>query len=191
MRKMTMLGMIVGLVVVGFGLVAAGTAAEVCLEEGKVESQVDGDLDDIVLEEGTLVCIKAGNDMVTVEADGESTLAELIDNGHNVSHYTVLEETTTTTTLVEETTTTQSDEEPTTTLVDETTTTAGDTTTTVDETTTTQGSTTSTGATTTTTDPGEAPEELPFTGISATLLWGIGVALISTGMFLVRRFQGR
>lgn len=148
---LTILGM---LALIVFVMTGTAQGADVCPEEGKVESQVDGDLDDIVLDAGTLVCIKAGQDLVEVVADGESTLAELIDNGHNVSHYTVLDETTTTTTV--EVTTTQSDEEPTTTtLPDETTTTTMEdtTTTTVEDTTTTtvEDTTTTTVEDTTTT----------------------------------------
>jgi hypothetical protein len=199
---------------VTFGITRIASGSEVCPEEGKVESQSDGDLDGIILPEGTLVCIKGGQTLVEVEADGESTLAELLGTGQNVSHYTILDYSTTTTTLVEETTTTQGDEEPTTTLsqttttlvdetttttvVEETTTTQSDdgTTTTVAETTTTGGdttttvadSTTTTAATTTTTDPA-TPPELPFTGIPSILWVAAGSTLISTGVFLVRRFR--
>jgi hypothetical protein len=64
-----------------------------CPEQGKVESQVDGDLDDIVLDAGTHVCIKAGaGGAVFVTADGEATLRTLLGLNKNVSHYTVIEE---------------------------------------------------------------------------------------------------
>lgn len=54
----------------------------------KVESQVDGDLDLIVPAAGTLVCVKGSTDATgIVIADGETTLVDILDNGHNVSYY--------------------------------------------------------------------------------------------------------
>ncbi len=160
---------------------------EVCPNEGKVESVVDGDLDGIVLAAGTLVCIKAGTTVVYVTADGEQTLAELIGNNKNVSHYTVISTPpTTTTTTVPPTTTTVP---PTTTTVPRTTTTVPETTTTVPETTTTDPVTTTTDPVTTTTDPETVvttvPSELPKTGVNASALILTGLVLMSGGLLLL------
>lgn len=159
-----------------------GNGQEVCPEEGKVESVIDGDLDGIVLEDGTQVCIKGSTDVVYVTADGVSTLFELLGNGHNVSHYTVLEtpETTTTTTVPEETTTTAPSETTTTTVVETTTTTAPEVTTTVPEET-----TTTVTETTITSPPTDPPTELPYTGPEDVWLAGLGAALLAGGGALV------
>jgi hypothetical protein len=104
----------------------------------KVESQVDGDLDDIVLPAGTLFCAKGSTDATGIlTADGQKTLLQYLGNDHNVSHYVTYPPQTTTTTTVPTTTTTV----PT-------------TTTTVPTTTTTVPTTTTTVPTTTTTVPG-------------------------------------
>ncbi|KKL19709.1 hypothetical protein LCGC14_2462790, partial [marine sediment metagenome] len=136
---------------------------EVCPPDGKVESQVPGDLDDIVLPDGTVVCIKASNELVTVTADGVKTLFELINNGHAVSHYTIISTPTTTTTTTDPDTTT--------------TTMAPETTTTVPETTTTDPATTV---------PTTTPTELPDTGINASS-WIVAalVLLMSGGLVLL------
>ncbi len=148
---------------------------EVCPNEGKVESVVDGDLDGIVLPAGTEVCIKAGTTVVYVVADGVQTLVELIGNGKNISHYTIICTTTrcgpTTTTTVPETTTTTVPP-TTTTTIPETTTTVPATTTTVPETTTTVPGTTV---------PTTTPSELPDTGINAGALVAMGVVLLMSG----------
>ena len=168
------------------GLAAA--KQEVCPEEGKVESVTDGDIDNIVLDAGTLVCIKAGTLVVTVEADGQATLAELIGNGKNVSHYTVIQEppSTTTTTVPEETTTTV--ETSSTTVPETTTTVPEETTTTVpQETTTSEAVTTTAPSQTTTTVPTVTEQpELPYTGPEDIWLAGLGLALLAGGGALVR-----
>ena len=165
-------------------------AAEVCPEQGKVESVVDGDLDGIVLDAGVEVCIKGGQVLMTVTADGTSTLAELLGTGQNVSHYTVLEVTSSTTSTTVPSTTT--------TIVVETTTTSGvTTTTTFPETTTTPSTTPSTEAPTTTVlDPTtttvvatttvSSVEELPFTG-AEEWLFPLGLVLLASGGYLLRR----
>jgi hypothetical protein len=160
---------------------------QVCPEEGKVESEVDGDLDEIILEAGTEVCIKGGQTLVNVTADGESTLAELLGTGQNVSHYTIGGTPSTTTTLPETTTTV---EESTTTSEAQTTTTTEPSSTTS---TSTPESTTSTVIVTSTLpslSPSQSsPDELPFTGLNTA--WGaLGLALAASGAFLVRTARG-
>jgi hypothetical protein len=64
----------------------------------KVESQIDGDLDDVVLPAGTLFCAKGGtNNTGILVADGTTTLAEYLGTGQNVSHYVIYPPTTSTT----------------------------------------------------------------------------------------------
>lgn len=150
--------MVIGLLLLGF--MAAQPAEgkqDVCPEEGKVESVVDGDLDNIVLDAGTLVCIKGSTTMVVVTADGESTLRELLGIDQNVSHYTEESWNTTTTTTPSTSTTVPSS---TTTIPEETTTTLGS-----ETTTTSGGSTTSTPPTTLPSyecQPGQTAEENPW-----------------------------
>ena len=192
MRRNMAVGLVAILTTFAFALTVQG-AQEVCPEAGKVTSQVDGDLDDIVLDAGTLVCIKAGNDLVNVTADGELTLAELIDNGHNVSHYTILEEPSdTTTTTTAEPTTTGPEDTTTTTEPTTTTTTPGSSSTTTGPATTTRPGDTTTSAqpaTTTTAGPtgaDPAVAELPYTGpagvvgliLAASSLVGLGISLV-------------
>lgn len=128
---------------------------QVCPNEGKVESVVDGDLDNIVLYAGTEVCIKGGQTLVNVIADGTSTLAELLGTGQNVSHYTEVLSSTTTTIP----STTSSTEAPTTTMFEATTTTVAVTTTVLDPTTTLDATTSSSFSILTSTE-----STLPFTG---------------------------
>lgn len=73
--------------------VALGTT-ERCPEGGvKVESVVDGDLNDVVPVEGTLICVKGSTDATgIIVADGETTLVEYLGNGHDVSHFVTYEE---------------------------------------------------------------------------------------------------
>jgi hypothetical protein len=167
-------------------------AADVCPEEGKVESQVDGELDNIILEEGTLVCIKGGQATVQVVADGNSTLAEMLGTGQNVSHYTIISvppTTTTTTSIPKETTTTV--RETTTTTEEGTTTTNGETSTTVPN----EEETTSSIPPSTTTLPSpteevveEEPAALPFTGVGGLVpLSGLALALLASGGLVLRR----
>lgn len=68
---------------------AAQAKTEHCPSGGvKVESVVDGDLDLIVPSAGTLVCVKGSTDATgIVVADGETTLVDILGNGHNVSYY--------------------------------------------------------------------------------------------------------
>lgn len=161
----------IALTVMGlFFLATAALGQEVCPEDGKIEAQGE-ELDDIVLEEGTEVCIKGGTDVVYVVADGESTLFALLGNGHSVSHYTVVKDAPPTTT------TTRPDETTTTTRVEETTTTTGDTSTT---------STTAPVTTTTTVDPPEPPVELPYTGAPSVLLAALGLTCLVAGGAAVR-----
>lgn len=131
---------------------------EVCPNDGKVESVVDGDIDGIVLPAGTEVCIKAGTLVVYVTADGVQTLVELIGNGKNISHYTIITVPTTTTT------------------VPETTTTQPETTTTIPETTTTEPGTTV---------PTTTPPELPDTGINAGELVAMALVLLLSGSLIL------
>jgi hypothetical protein len=113
----------------------------------KVESQSDGDLDNVVLPAGTRFCAKGGtNNTGILVADGSTTLAVYLGTGQNVSHYVIYPPTTTTTTMTTPTTTTTT---PTTTTTTPTTTTTTPTTTTTTPTT-----TTTTTPTTTTTTPG-------------------------------------
>jgi outer membrane biosynthesis protein TonB len=57
---------------------------------GKVESVVDGDLNDITPAAGTMVCVKGSTDATgIIVADGETTLVDMLDNGHDVSYYIV------------------------------------------------------------------------------------------------------
>ena len=54
---------------------------------GKVEG---GNLNDIVLDEGTEFCVKGSTEAVYVQfADGQTTLVEYLNNGHDVSYYVV------------------------------------------------------------------------------------------------------
>lgn len=159
---------------------------EVCPNERKVESVVDGDLDGIVIAQDVQVCIKAGTDVVYAMGNGVLTLAELVGNGKNVSHYSILdlpEEPTTTTTVPEETTTTVPDGE--TTVPEETTTTVPQ------ETTTTQYQppdtvTVQTPPTTVPPTVTEQPPTLPHTGPEDIWLAGLGLALLAGGGALVR-----
>lgn len=178
-------GAIVGVatlaIVLGFGLAAYGNGQEVC-PDPKIESVVDGDIDDVVLPAGTEACIKGSTVVVYVTADGESTLRELLGIDKNVSHYGILSTTTTT----EATTTTIAD--TTTTTVEATTTTAGD------ETTTTPQETTSTTVVDTTTtvgtpdDPGNP--ELPFTGINYGVWLTAALGLMGAGGLVLRSVKG-
>lgn len=169
-----------------------------CPIEGKVDvdSEQQAAVNGLVLDEGTQVCIKAGNnDGILITADGETTLQEYLfaagiiagqsGQGKDVSHYTVLhvpttvpddEETTTTTEAEETTTTTEAEEEETTTttIVEEEET----TTTTIQETTTTEAPVPLVPAT-----------ELPFTGPPNLLLAGLGLGLLTAGGLLVRQGQ--
>lgn len=101
------MALLAGLTALALG--AGAVAAETCPEQGKVEG---GNLNGIVLEAGTLVCIKGADTLVEVVADGTSTLQQLLgatnQNGQlqDVSHYTVLSQPTTTTTTTSTTTTT-------------------------------------------------------------------------------------
>lgn len=58
----------------------------------KVEAQSDGQLDSIVPAAGTLVCVK-GSTKATgiVVADGQTTLLDILNNGHAVSYYVTYE----------------------------------------------------------------------------------------------------
>lgn len=181
MRKL--LGVICVLILSsGLSLGALGAPAQVCPEDGKVESVVDGDLDNIVLPAGTEVCIFGAATQVNVTADGESTLFELLGLDRNVSHYTITEvpPSTTTSTTTSIPTTTSSTPESTTSSTQPT------TSTTMESTTTTE---TSVPATTTvpedpsTTTPSTSPPTLPFTGPGDTKAWaGLGSLLLLGGL---------
>jgi uncharacterized membrane protein len=124
----------------------------------KVESQSDGDLDNVVLPAGTRFCAKGGtNNTGILVADGSTTLAVYLGTGQNVSHYVIYPPTTTTTTTTTPTTTTTTP--TTTTSTPTTTTTTTPTTTTTTPTTT----TTSTPTTTTTTTPTTTTTTTPTT----------------------------
>lgn len=127
MRRLAALSVLLLLTIPTVALADHGTLTPQgnCPVEGKVESVVDGDLDNIVLAAGTHVCIKGGQTTMLVTTNGEDTLVELLGTGQNVSHYTIIQQPpttapTTTTTVAETTTTT----------VAETTTTTSQTTTT-------------------------------------------------------------
>ena len=91
----------------------------------KIEAEEDGELDDIVLEAGTVFCVKGSTDQSGIlEADGETTLFDYLDNGHSVSYVVIYEvpedeeppnETTTTTTTTQPPPTTTTTQSPTTT----------------------------------------------------------------------------
>ncbi len=167
MMKQLAIMVFMGIMLIASPALAGGQ--EVCPSEGKVESVVDGDLDGIVLDAGTQVCIKAGTTVVYVEADGIQTLAELIGNGKNVSHYTII--------FVPETTTTTAPEVTTTTVAETTTTTTASPTTTVAETT-----------TTTVPDPGTTvPSELPNTGANTSVWVAAALGLLLSGGLLLRK----
>ena len=83
-----------------FAVAPVRAVSEQCPDGGTtVESLVDGDLDDIVLDAGTAFCVKAGTEASgQMTADGTTTLGEyvalagiLVGSGNtpNVSHYTV------------------------------------------------------------------------------------------------------
>lgn len=91
------LGIAMALVIFALLFATASANGGLCPDEGsgtKIESQVDGDLDDIVLDAGTLFCVKAGNTNTGVlVADGETRLCDYLDDcRHNVSHYIIYEE---------------------------------------------------------------------------------------------------
>jgi hypothetical protein len=182
--------------------------ADVCPEDGKVESVVDGDLDGIVLEAGTVVCIKGGQALVTRIADGIDTLFLLLGTGQNVSHYTILEEPSATTTTSTTSSTTSTTTAETTTTTSEGSTTSAPTTT-VPSTSTTLPSTTTSESTTSSVPAGSdstvtsmasstTPEPpklgsndpgapvLPFTGFDITWAVLIGAVLLGGGVSVVR-----
>src|SRR5215212_5110176 len=70
---------------------SAGATTGQCPSGGsKTESQVDGDLDGIVLPAGTQFCVKGSTDVTGVlTADGSATLFEYLSDGRNVSNYVV------------------------------------------------------------------------------------------------------
>lgn len=79
-------GVLISLLAFGGGTVSAAT--EHCDSGGtKIESVVDGDLDNIVLAAGTEACVKGSTDAVSFTADGQTSLVDYLDNGHNVSYY--------------------------------------------------------------------------------------------------------
>jgi len=59
----------------------------------KVESVVDGDLDNVVLPAGTLFCVKGGPQDATgyLTADGTTTVGEYLPGKYNVSYYITYE----------------------------------------------------------------------------------------------------
>jgi hypothetical protein len=196
MRKVS--GILMG-VVVSFGLLMPVLAADTCPSDGKVEG---GNLNGIVLDAGTQVCIKGGQKLVTVTADGMSTLQVLLDarnaNGQlqDVSHYTVLEDPsdTTTTSLTSSTTTTEPPSTSTTTIP---------ATTSLPPATTSTSAGTGTVPTSSSTIP-DIPriipddqigtpvsyEALPYTG-AADWLAHLASALVLVGSLLVVAFKGR
>jgi hypothetical protein len=67
----------------------AHAVTEHCPDGGtKTEAQGD-ELNDVVLEAGTEACVKGSTDAVSFTADGQTTLAEYLGNGHDVSYYVV------------------------------------------------------------------------------------------------------
>lgn len=188
---------VIGVLILSLGLSLGALAApaDVCPEDGKVESTVDGDLDGIVLEVGTEVCIKGGQTLVTVTADGTSTLAELLGTGQNVSHYTVLETpstTTSTTTSIPATTSTIP--ESTTTTQSPTTTTQPTTSTTMESTTTTETSapvTSTVPEDPSTTIQSPSSPTLPFTGAGDTEAWLVLGSILLLGGLATLAFTRR
>jgi hypothetical protein len=142
------------------------------------------------------LCVKAGsaNQGLGPEEVGpfsEGTHYVGHSSGKELSHYGVtfieIPDDTTTTTLVDETTTTVGEGTTTTQADDGTTTTAGETTTTLGSTTSSDPTTTTMAETTTTAGtPPEGADELPFTGMPSYAIAGIGLALLSLGLFLRR-----
>ena len=101
MRKV-LVASFVPLVVLATMLIGSASAAVGQCPAGwttKVEAQTSGELDDVVLEAGTVFCVKAGTQNTgMLTADGTTTLCEyLIEAGivtrsgdcKNVSHYVV------------------------------------------------------------------------------------------------------
>lgn len=183
-RQIVALLAIIAIAMVSLAASADAAPAEVCPEEGKVESIVDGDLDDIVLPAGTEVCIFGASIQVNVTADGESTLRDLLGLDKNVSHYTITEEPPSTTT------TTQPEETTTTTVPPTTTTSVGETTTTERSTTTTTPAPSSTttpepeSTITSTSQPSTSTSmsELPYTGAGSGVLALYGAILSLSGL---------
>jgi LPXTG-motif cell wall-anchored protein len=92
MRRLIFAGVVTaGLFIGGAGPALAAT--EHCPDHnghpGKVET---GDNNNVVLAVGTLFCVKGSNDATGyLVADGETTLFDYLDNGHDVSYYVVYE----------------------------------------------------------------------------------------------------
>ena len=192
MRKLGVLTVLVGLMVVGFALTAQGVAGSqtdnCAVGDGEYKYEIDEGAWDgadpgftpglILSDEGEVID-------VTVPAGWEVVCAKVPqpDKGAGISHF-VVRATTTDTTQPEETTTTLDDTTTTTEAIEETTTTAGEETTTTDP---------GEDATTTTlviviTPKGSPPDTLPFTGIeNAPGLWVAGLLAIMAGAGLVWR----
>jgi hypothetical protein len=156
MKKLILLMTIGSVAVLGAVafLPSASAQAETCPEEGKVEANGGNQdaINNLVLPAGTTVCIKGGQTLVTVTADGVKTLQQLLGTGQDVSHYTIITPpgTTTTGTTTTGTTTTG-------------TTTTGTTTTGTTTTGTTTTGTTTTGTTTTVPGGGGGTTTVPVT----------------------------
>ena len=106
MRRFAVSILALGLLLVAFGVMPVAALTEHCPDHegnpGKVQSVSPGDLDDVVLPAGTLVCVKASN-LATgiVTADGEESLCDILieagiidgsgESCHNVSYYIVYE----------------------------------------------------------------------------------------------------
>lgn len=107
MKRLAAFGL-VGLLLLALAApVAAEPATEFCPNDqgnpGKVESVVSGDLNDVVLDAGTIFCVKAGTRTTGLQvADGEQTLCEVLQENvdppildgsgetcRDVSHYIV------------------------------------------------------------------------------------------------------
>jgi hypothetical protein len=80
------------LLMMAWAVLPASAQAETCPEEGKVEVNPGNQdaINALVLPEGTVVCIKGGETLVTVTADGIKTLQQLLGTGQDVSHYTII-----------------------------------------------------------------------------------------------------
>lgn len=179
-RIMTIAGL--ALLVLLLTVRVAAAATEHCPDHngnpGKVEG---GQLNDIVLEAGTVFCVKGSTDAVSGTADGTTTLAAYLGNDHDVSYYVVYSRPTPPPPPPEETTTTTTEvpNETTTTVAEETTTTTAAPTTTVSN---------DTPSVTTTPTPVERTE-LPYTGIDPAFLLGSAGLLASSGAYLVRKYR--
>ena len=93
MVRKTILYMLIPLALFVTTLFAANAAlatTEHCPDGGTKVEAVGDELNDIVLPAGTLVCVKGSTEATgIVEADGQSSLFDILGNDHDVSYYVV------------------------------------------------------------------------------------------------------